>query len=364
MNKIVCFFDCFDITYDKRVREFVDEGYPVECYAYTYRDEDISNYKYYTIHHLGHYATPPSYLTRLRVYTTTIINIVRQYDPQKTLFIFFSLNTAFATLFCPKIKYIYQEDDMLFDRVNNKYLKAGIRSINKRIIRKSIMTFFASEGFAQYYFGKNRPENIEIFPNKLLPQCLNFPRIEHPIPDFNHLKFGFVGGVRYESLFSFSFILASSYPNHEFHFYGAIIDFSEDKVRKLESLGNVFFHGKFKAPDDLPQIYSSIDFVVATYDTQELNPKFAEPNKLYESIFFEVPIIVSNDSYLANRVTSLGSGFDVDPYDEKDIKVKINAIDAEQYNRYLDNIKSIPKEKVINNNKKFFDKFKLMWNKM
>lgn len=364
MNKIVCFYDCFDITYDKRVREFVDEGYDVEVYAFTYRDESVEGYTYYKIHHLGHYQELPSYLTRAWVFTTKIRKIIKSYDRHSTLFFFFTLNTAFSSLLFRDIKYLYEEDDMLFDRVSNILLRGIIEWTNKHIIKKSVCTFFASEGFADYYFKNKKPNNIYIFPNKVLPECLELPPISRKKVDFAHLKFGFVGGVRYESLYSFSYNLASMFPQYEFHFYGMIIDFTKDKVEKLVSLGNVYFHGKYKAPDAFPEIYSNIDFVVATYDTQEINPKYAEPNKLYESVFFEVPIIVSNDSFLADKVKRLGTGFDVNPYDIADIKGKIERINDTIYNEYLTSIRSIPKSEVINNNKKFFEKFKVIWNKL
>ena len=35
------------------------------------------------------------------------------------------------------------------------------------------------------------------------------------------------------------------------------------------------------------------DMVVATYDVTIENVRYAEPNKIYEAIFFETPIILS-----------------------------------------------------------------------
>lgn len=79
----------------------------------------------------------------------------------------------------------------------------------------------------------------------------------------------------------------------------------EIEAESLKDINNIFFHGAFKNPIDLPKIYSKIDFIVATYDTTTLNPQYAEPNKIYEAIFFRTPIIVSYNSYLANKVNKL-----------------------------------------------------------
>lgn len=356
MNKVIFFFNYLDDRYDKRVREFVENGYDVEVYAFMHLDDTLEKYKGYTIHPLKYYKQLPSYRQRLMEFTPTFVKIVKKYNAQTTLFYFFSLNTAFATLFCPKIRYIYEESDMLFDRMDNNLVRSAIVKINKRIISKSLQTVFTSEGFAKYYFGESIPSNITIIPNKVSPACLNLPKYPRRKIDFNHIRFGFVGGARYMALYHFAKNLITLFPQHEFHFYGTINDYSDMQVKELESVGNITFHGKFKAPDDFPQIYGNIDFVVSTYDTAEINPKYAEPNKLYESMFFGVPIIVSCNSFLADKVNSLGIGFDVNPYNIDEIENKIKSITPYQYERYWNRINSIPKSECVNSNKTFFEK--------
>lgn len=358
INKVVFFGDCIDNGYDKRIKEFIAEGYNVELYTFTYRDDDVGKLKDYSVHHLKHYQTPPPYHTRLKDYTFSIRRIIQGYDKKTTLFYFFTLNTAFASLLSRGIRFIFEEQDMLFDRMGNRITKSIVKSINKHIINKSTLTVFTSEGFAVYYFGDKVPPKIIVIPNKVSKECLSLNPIKNKTLDFNHLRFGFVGGVRYDSLYSFALILASKFPSYEFHFYGTVIGFSQQQVETLAAFKNVTFHGKFVAPTDFPNIYGNLDFVVATYDTAELNPKYAEPNKLYESIFFEVPIIVSNNSFLADKVTRLGTGFDVDPYDVDDIVEKVSNINKKTYSNYLNAIHAIPKEEVVNSNESFFKRIK------
>ena len=59
----------------------------------------------------------------------------------------------------------------------------------------------------------------------------------------------------------------------------------EDHINWLK-FPNVKLHGKFKNPSDLSVIYNKIDLNVICYDTTSINVRIAEPNKLYESIFF------------------------------------------------------------------------------
>ena len=50
-----------------------------------------------------------------------------------------------------------------------------------------------------------------------------------------------------------------------------------------------------------------------------MNVKYAEPNKLYETIFFRRPIIVSSGTFLASKVKKLGIGYDADAYSEANV---------------------------------------------
>lgn len=355
INKVVFFYNYMDDRYDKRVKEFISQGYNVEVYAFMHLDDTEDKYSGYLIHPLKHYPQLPSYRQRIMEFTPTFRRIVKQYDPNATLFYFFSLNTAFTSLFCKNIKYIYEESDMLFDRTDNKLLRWIIKRLNKHIIRKSSQTVFTSEGFATYYFGDAIPDNITIIPNKVSPTCLNLPIYDRRPIDYNHIRFGFVGGARYMALYTFAKNLITLFPQHEFHFYGSVNAYTEEQVKALESVGNITFHGKFKAPVDFPAIYGNIDFVVSTYDTTEINPRYAEPNKLYESMFFGVPIIVSSNSFLADKVARLGIGFDVDPYNIDDISKKIGAINPDSYEKYWNAVTQIPKQDSVNSNKEFFE---------
>lgn len=337
----------------KRIEEFIDNGYEVEVYSIGNNNDlngKISDYKLITI---GLKINIP-YFLRLFSYTSELVKIIKRYDRNKTLFYFFSLNVAVPALISKKLKYIYEESDMLFDRSKFFFFRYAIKQINIYIIRKSLLTIFTSEGFGRYYFGNNLPKNISYITNKVSPRCLKLPKYERLPIDIKNIKFGFVGYIRYDTLLNFAKVVINNFHNHEFHFFGENNFFSNTQIEQISNSGKVFFHGKFKNPDDLSFIYSRIDFLVVTYDTKGINPRFAEPNKIYESIFFKVPIIVSNNSYLAYKVDNLKIGFSVDPWNNSEIIDRIRNITLNQYNFYMRNLRIIPKNEVINDNKEFF----------
>lgn len=353
-QKIVFFVTNLTPRPNRRIQEFLDAGFECEVFCMSH-SEDIVSPRYKVIYLNENKLSNISYPKRMLLFFRQIDGIVKQFDKKRTLFYFFSFNTAFLVL-VRKLRFIYEESDMLFDRFSSPILRHLIISLNRRIISKSKITVFTSEGFAHFYYKQKIPKNIIFVPNKVDKKCLNLPIVKKQITDFNHLKFGFAGSLRYETLINFADVLIKKFPTTQFDFYGRNSDFSEDDILNLKKTGRVFFHGTFVNPDDLPQIYSQLDFIVATYDVSGINPRYAEPNKLYEAIFFRTPIIVSRNSFLEHKVKELGVGFSVNALDMNDIVNQVGRINPDVYKVFVSNLKSIKRESVVTSNKELIQR--------
>ena len=219
------------------------------------------------------------------------------------------------------------------------------------------MSVFRSEGFLKYHFGNAYPDNVYVIPNRLHPDVLTLPQVNYIWEDYGCIRFAFVGGIRYNTIFTFAETVLKHFPQHQFHFYGKFsTKAQEEQFSVLNRFSNCFFHGPFKSPDDLPTIYSNIDVLLSAYDVRGINPRYAEPNKLYEAIFFDKPIIVSSNTFLADKVAQLGIGYDVDALDEKKVIELVGSIDIRSIKEKKARIANIDKYSCINNNKVFFDK--------
>ena len=104
----------------------------------------------------------------------------------------------------------------------------------------------------------------------------------------------------------------------------------------------------------MPGIYSQIDVVLSAYDVRGINPQYAEPNKLYEAIYFEKPIIVSSNSFLADKVARLGIGYDVDALNEDKVVALVKSINKNSIEEKKTNIRKIDKKECISSNEKLF----------
>ena len=94
-------------------------------------------------------------------------------------------------------------------------------------------------------------------------------------------------------------------------------------------------------------MYDNVDVVVACYDTTTFNERVAEPNKLYESLFFCKPIIVTEKTFLALRVRALECGYEINASTDENIISFLNKITVDSVNRKMHNISKIRTSEMI-----------------
>ncbi|HET8886990.1 MAG TPA: glycosyltransferase [Salinimicrobium sp.] len=206
-----------------------------------------------------------------------------------------------------------------------------------------------SNMFAEYLIKKYKipSSKIKIIENKLNPELFS----TKPIPKlkFNDrkIKVGIIGLLRYRQIIDFLSVIVHN-ENLEVYIYGSgplssdILKFVNDK--------NIFYHGEFEYPKDLEEIYSKIDLSFVMYDSNELNVRLALPNKLYESIYFNVPLIVSSNTYLSKKVEEYGVGFSYNIQNISELPLKINEIVKNgMFVKYSENCKKIERTKIFIN---------------
>ena len=119
-------------------------------------------------------------------------------------------------------------------------------------------------------------------------------------------------------------------------------------------------HGAFENPKDLQNIYSKIDISIVCYDTASGNVRIAEPNKLYESIFFETPIVVSSGTFLEDRVKEYNVGYAIDSSKDDTIIEFVNNITKQNINAVIERMKGIPYMELIDSSDDLIEKTKVI----
>ena len=94
--------------------------------------------------------------------------------------------------------------------------------------------------------------------------------------------------------------------------------------------------------------------MIACYDTSTINERIAEPNKLYEALFFCKPIIVSKHTYLAEKVELLQCGYAIDPFNDEAIVTFIKQISKEKLKAISQHISRIDSKLLIDDPKQLY----------
>lgn len=340
----------------KRINGFISKGCGVEVYAYSRLKDSYSDYNFKP-HILGTMPNEMSYTKRLPILLRDINGVVRDNKGQDVIYYLFGLDLAMIfRLFNRRSKYVYEESDLVHTYVGNIMLKRILEKIDKWIILHSEKTVFTSEGFERYHFGKVKPVNTLVIANKLNQGIMKMEAKEKTISD--KIRVGFVGKPRFKSVVAFAKVLCKRYKNYEFHVYGGPILEEIEGFESLSKFDNYFYHGPFKNPDDLPEIYSSLDLVLSTYDIEFENVRYAEPNKLYEAIYFRTPIIVSENTFLGEKVKSMEVGCCVNPLNENDVAELLESINQDRIRNLQYHCEAIDKNECVDSFDDFIEEVK------
>ncbi len=132
--------------------------------------------------------------------------------------------------------------------------------------------------------------------------------------DKDIVKIGFVGSVRHYDLLVNLIESIQGKNNVELHIYGdGIAKEKLEKYCKMHSILEVFFHGYFDYRE-IRYIYEKLDVLWAAYPHQSRNVQYAISNKFFESIYYSIPCLFSNNTKLGDYVTENQLGITVNPY--------------------------------------------------
>lgn len=342
----------------RRIEEFVSRGYDVEVYGFD-RDGDTRVLPNFPVRVIGSFSNGTSYITRLKKIRKTIKeNITCDYDKSSTVIYIFNLDIviAFLSVFkLNKYRYIYEVSDLAELTVSNKIIRAALVGVNKYSMRKAFHVVFTSEGFCDFY-NRISQHKISVIPNRVSTNC---PKVENIVRALNveRIRIGFVGIIRFETVLNFAKV-CNTFENVEFHLFGLISDgdkYALELERMAKESHNITLHGPFQNPQDLPDIYKGIDMVLSAYPPTP-SVIYAEPNKLYEAIYFRCPIIVNKGTFLCKKVGRLNVGYVIDAMDEKCIQNFLEGLDAKSYQEKINACQAIPQEYCLNINNDFFER--------
>ena len=210
-----------------------------------------------------------------------------------------------------------------------------LRNYIKSVVFKFVVfVLFENVVITSNAFKKKLPANI----NYLL--CENLPNLE--CDKYDHIEsegnlndmqdISFIGALRY--LEQMKMLIRYGVDRQlKIGFSGGPLSAEAELMTFATDYGCsdlITFSGKYEQ-SDLPRLYSKSRFVFSVYDSSQENVRLALPNKLYESILFNRPLIVSNNTHLAEIVFDYKIGFSVDSLDYKNFCIDMDEGIGKEY---------------------------------
>ena len=246
--------------------------------------------------------------------------------------------------------------------ITKKIVQKYIRKEEIKCCKEIDLLVVTSEQYYSSHFSNFVPSEKYVYiPN--IPDLYAFSAYSKK--DHDSFTVGYLGVIRYKKQIRL-LLEASIKTNTQLLFAGYEQNGNEieGECKKLE---NVEWIGRFSFSEQAAHLYSRCDAIFSVYDADMQNCKVALPNKLYESIYCEIPIIVAKGTYLSDIVEEWGVGISVkhDSLDEltdaiiklqdpafysniiKNCKLHKSDIDSSKYNKIM-----IEKIKLVSTKKK------------
>ncbi len=203
-----------------------------------------------------------------------------------------------------------------------------VRYLDKSLCRQISLLIVTSEQFASGYYNAFVPaEKTFFFPNVPDPEALRNYRKKAPGTPFT---VGFIGILLYKRPMK-DLVYAAEESGVDLLIAGL-----ENEPPEVEPLCRAYergdWVGRFNFAKQAAELYSRCDVIHCVYDTDVPNVRVLLPNKLYEAVLCELPILVAKGTYLAKVVDDWGVGLAVD---DKDRSTLVEAIEQLRDDREL-----------------------------
>lgn len=248
----------------------------------------------------------------------------------------------YKKIFNKKTNLIYEIGDIPNAVFNKSLLSNTLRYFEKKLLKDTKIIILTSPYFYSGYYNEIvDEEKVLVIPNVPSKKILEgYNDLITNKEKNSKFVVGFIGAVRYKKEI-ISLINVANKLDFNVQISGVGIDY-KPLLQKYSHNKKVSFTGAYNY-NEIQSLYVNVDLIYSVYDVSKPNVKLALPNRLYEAILFEKPIVVANGTKLAEFVKEKDIGFIVDSNIEKGIENIYKNIQKnhEVYRRKVNNCKKI-----------------------
>ena len=155
---------------------------------------------------------------------------------------------------------------------------------------------------------------------------------------------GYFGLIRGERTLELITGLAERFPDILFYFRGVVTTIDPRKFEAvIAAHDNMIYGGAYVNPDDLKQLYSSVDLTWAIdLEHEDYNSRWLLPCRLYESGIIGVPCLAARGFEAGEHVERLGIGWTVEPPYGDSLARLFARLAREEYDVVVDRLAALP----------------------
>lgn len=237
-------------------------------------------------------------------------------------------------------KIIYEIADLhrlLVDKQSSivgKFAQKYLRYTDRKCSKDADLLIVTSQKYYDSYFQTFVPkEKAFYFPN--VPDLSAFEKFKKK-SEREPFTVGYFGVIRYKN--ELKLLLQAIREEHT----GLIIAGYEENDHEIEMLckdnPDVTWVGRYDFKKSAAELYGQCDCVYAVYDADMANCRVALPNKLYEAVYCELPIIVAANTHVGEIVSDWGVGISVTHDSQKEVSDALHTLkDPGSYQKFADN---------------------------
>lgn len=214
-----------------------------------------------------------------------------------------------------------------------------LRSADKIVITSP---YFYDLYFKRHGFDKNK---FLILENKLPSNMVRNMYLKQDRDDKGKIRIGLIGLFRYRRQIEYIVEFVKSNSKRftlECYGNGPCLDLIQEA-----NCESIRYHGEFRSPDDLDSIYSQVDVNYICYEPMDENVRIALPNKYYESVFYNTPIICSVGTALQLEVEKNNVGVAINFVEDNVGLAILQGIDSKFIDRYSKNCNKINTDMLL-----------------
>lgn len=227
-------------------------------------------------------------------------------------------------------KLVYDAHELETEVVNNKLFKIIFKRVEKKYIKHVDLSVFVSESIQEWYLNEYGSLNSIVILNCPLAQenserLDNFRKI-YSIPK-EHSILLYQGGLSKNRgvkllLDSFEELKLSGY-SLVFMGYGDLEDYI---LNKINTCSDVYLHPAVP-PNELFKYTKSADIGIHWIDDSCINHEYCMPNKLFEYINADLPVLVSNLKEMKKVVDNFQIGVVIKDWNAISLKMAIESLE-------------------------------------